>query len=246
MPNSSVALLIQLWEAGGSREGVDRSLALLVCATPQHSYDQVADLSIGRRDARLLRLREQVLGPRLFCLALCPDCGETVELEFNVADILVAVPDSLPDEEFSLTIDAFRIQFRLPTSHDLQGITREHDPATARLDLLQRCVIEASTDGAAIAIEDLPEVVTTALESAMAEHDPQAEVIFALTCPVCGTHWRMPFDIAPFFWQEIVAQAKRLLRDVHILASAYGWSESAILALSSQRRQFYLEMIHDG
>jgi hypothetical protein len=33
------------------------------------------------------------------------------------------------------------------------------------------------------------------------------------------------------------------LRDVHELASAYGWRESEILALSPQRRQAYLELV---
>jgi hypothetical protein len=31
--------------------------------------------------------------------------------------------------------------------------------------------------------------------------------------------------------------------DVHALASAYGWSEREILALSDTRRRLYLEMV---
>jgi hypothetical protein len=33
------------------------------------------------------------------------------------------------------------------------------------------------------------------------------------------------------------------LREVHVLASANGWSEAEILALSPQRRQRYLEIV---
>ena len=42
---------------------------------------------------------------------------------------------------------------------------------------------------------------------------------------------------------ELEAQAKRLLRSVHVLASAYGWSESEILALSEARRDAYVELV---
>jgi hypothetical protein len=36
--------------------------------------------------------------------------------------------------------------------------------------------------------------------------------------------------------------ARRLLYDVHALASAYGWSEDEVLAVSPARRRCYLEM----
>ena len=39
------------------------------------------------------------------------------------------------------------------------------------------------------------------------------------------------------------AHARRLLLDVHQLASAYGWSEMEILSLSATRRNAYLEMV---
>jgi hypothetical protein len=52
------------------------------------------------------------------------------------------------------------------------------------------------------------------------------------------------FDIASYFWDEINAWANRILREVHILASRYGWSERDILALSPWRRQFYLDMVN--
>jgi hypothetical protein len=46
-----------------------------------------------------------------------------------------------------------------------------------------------------------------------------------------------------FFWKEIAAHAKRLLREVHILAAAYKWREADILAMNPNRRQYYLEMV---
>ena len=90
-------------------------------------------------------------------------------------------------------------------------------------------------------IQTLPETVITVLAKYMVECDPQAEVQLDLSCPACGYCWKMMFDIVSFFWSEICAQARRLLREVHTLARAYGWREADILSLSTARRHFYLE-----
>jgi hypothetical protein len=77
----------------------------------------------------------------------------------------------------------------------------------------------------------------------MAEADPQADIQLAISCAACSHHWRTTFDIVSFFWSEIEVWARRLLCEVHILASAYGWHEREILGLGPVRRQLYLEML---
>jgi len=72
--------------------------------------------------------------------------------------------------------------------------------------------------------------------------DPQADLQLAMVCPQCAHRWTTTFDIASFFWTELNAWALRLLREVHTLASVYGWSEAEILDLSPTRRKAYLEM----
>jgi hypothetical protein len=44
-------------------------------------------------------------------------------------------------------------------------------------------------------------------------------------------------------WAELQARATALLADVHVLASAYGWTEPQVLSLSPERRAAYLELI---
>ena len=82
-------------------------------------------------------------------------------------------------------------------------------------------------------------VVTDGMSAA----DPQADVELALACQSCGATWSAPFDIAGFLWAEIHAWAQQLLRDVHLLARAYGWREPDVLALSPVRRNLYLELM---
>ena len=82
-----------------------------------------------------------------------------------------------------------------------------------------------------------------ALTEAMAEADPQSHLELALSCPSCQLDWQSVFDIASYLWSEIETWALRILSEVHILASAYGWRETEILALSPLRRQLYLERV---
>ena len=73
--------------------------------------------------------------------------------------------------------------------------------------------------------------------------DPLAETLVNLRCAECGHQWEEELDIAAWLWVEIEARARRLLFDVHTLATAYGWSEHEILSLSEPRRTLYLEMV---
>jgi hypothetical protein len=142
-----------------------------------------------------------------------------------------------------VTIEGYKVRFRLPNSVDLAQIACCRDIVAARNLLVQRCVLQASLDGVEVGVTALPEAITAALAECMSGYDPQAEVELNLTCPVCGQSWSVMFDIVSFFWTEICAQAKRLLREVHTLARVYGWREADILFLSTARRQFYLEMV---
>ncbi len=89
----------------------------------------------------------------------------------------------------------------------------------------------------------LPAEVAEAVAQRMAEADPQADPQLAMHCPSCGHAWSAGLDIAAYLWAEVDAWARRTLREVHALASAYGWSEGEILALSAARRQAYLDLI---
>jgi len=98
-------------------------------------------------------------------------------------------------------------------------------------------------DGLKVELALLPKQVLAMLSTYIEALDPLTEVHTDLTCPACETQWQLLFDIVTFLWAEISMQAKRLLREVHILAHAYGWREADILSMNPIRRQFYLEMV---
>lgn len=231
--------LLDAWEHAGAQGPVKRSLLLLAAAWPEESLEGLARLSIGQRDARLLMLRESTFGPRLSCLAACPGCGESLELDVEVDDIRLASESA--EGDLLLSANGNEVRFRVPNSIDLATVESEHDLASARQVLLERCVLAAEHQGEPL--EEVPAEMVEAMVARMGEVDAQADVRLVLACPACSHQWESVFDIVPFLWSEIDAWAHRTLDEVHALASAYGWSELDILAMTPWRRRCYIEMV---
>jgi hypothetical protein len=234
--------LLEAWERGVGQPPLQRALTLLAAAYSETPWEVLERLSLGQRDACLLTLHEWTFGPQLISLATCHGCQERLELTLSLAD-LRAVPAAEPGETLSLNVGGYALCFRLPNSQDLAMIAHQLDVATARQILLGRCLLAAHHDGQRQSTDQLPPQIVDAIVEHMARADPQADIQLSLVCPQCGHQWRAAFDIASFFWSEINAWANRILREVHILASRYGWSERDILTMSSWRRQFYLDMV---
>ena len=238
----SASELLNVWEQGLTYHSVQKALMLLAAACPETTLNQLAQMSIGERDACLLKLREWTFGSQLRSLAVCPNCSDRLELSFNVADIQVA-SEADNSRALSVQVADYQVQFRPLNSLDLLMLIEQTDIATSREILLTRCLLAVHSHGETVIHEQLPNDVMDVVAAQMAKADPQADVQLALTCPQCGHQWQAVFDIVSFFWNEINAWADRILREVHTLASAYGWREVDILAMSPGRRQLYMEMI---
>ncbi len=231
--------LVRAWEVGRGRHPVERALTLLAAATPEADSAEFAHWPLGRRDAALLAVREATLGPSMDVHAHCPACAEEIEFSLNSADIVTR--HTLDAAAPMLDMDdgnGRRWRFRVPTSADLLAAAPAGSVSDARDLLVRRCLVSGPAAGI-----DPPEDVLAALPERMAEADPDAEVLLDLSCPACGHGWQADLDVAAFFWTEVDGEARRLLRDVHVLAGAYGWREADILAMNPARRGIYLEMV---
>lgn len=247
MKSLSASELLSIWERGHGQSPVAQALLLLVAAS---SDPAPAKLSLGRRDAFLLALREWLFGSRLVSLAVCPNCSERMELSFETSEIRAATDDAQP-ETLTVRAGGYEARFRLPNSEDLEaaiaGAGRGAESVSK--SLLSRCLIEARRKGrnqSPIPVEstrDLPQALVAAIVEKMEQADPQANVQLNLNCADCGHRWLAVFDIVSYLWSEIDHWARRILRETHLLASAYGWREADILTMSVTRRSLYLEMI---
>lgn len=235
--------LLFIWETGLQLHAVDRALTILAVAYPEIPQELLPSLSIGRRDALLLQVREHILGRQLAGFSECPQCDEKLEFNFNMKDVRFPINQKDMDIFQKISIHGFDLQFRLPNSHDLARIVSCQEISKARGELVRACLSKAMRDGKEMGADDLPQPVIDGSIQLMAEWDPQADVQLDLSCPSCGHHWQNLFDIVSFLWQEICVLAKRLLLEVNVLAQAYGWQEADILSMTPARRKIYLDMV---
>lgn len=230
----SSAQLLDLWETARAQHPLDRALTILAAGAPEISRSQLAQLSIGERDALLMQLRALVCGSQAEGFAECPRCGEELEVPLDTAAF--HPPNEFSDETPKFEFAGRQISFRLPDSRDLAAVVRAPDSHAGLNILLDRCLSPNESDFSG---EEIVERFGEALLAA----DPRAEISLQLQCPACAHRWSALFDIGEFFWQEIAARARGLVREIDALARAYGWTETEILRLSPQRRQTYLDLI---
>jgi hypothetical protein len=238
----SAAELLDIWEDGLGRTMSHRALALLSAALPGTSGDALATLSIGRRDAELLRMRETLWGPMMTAVATCPACREKLDLSVDTREILSGSAPTAPGE-ISVSVDDYSVTCRPPTTLDMVSAEAAESPLAARAVILSRCLLSAQQGALAVDSGQLPPEVVAGIAQSIAAADPLAEIQLKLHCSSCGHQWRALFDIVSFLWTEIEAWAWRMLGEVHTLARAYGWREQEILRLTPTRRRFYLEMV---
>ena len=251
----SATELLSAWERSVEQTPARRAMTLLGAACPDVPAESIARWSVGQRDARLLELRGLTFGTQFTGLAGCVKCGERIESTFEIEDLvgqLSRLPEGPLDRELGtvggpgpleVSAGGYEVRFRVPNAADLVALEGERDEGAAKSRLLARCVSQAEFNGNNIPTEALPAAVVDTVAMRMDEADPQADPQLTLTCPACGHSQEVPFDVGSFFWAELSAWAARILREVHLLASAYGWSEGEVLSLSPWRRQLYLELV---
>jgi hypothetical protein len=233
--------ILRMCEGGADQRPIERALTVLAAGCPESSHEQLAALSISGRDSQLLELRQRTFGDTLNAFSECPQCAGQLEIRFS-AEAIKSTGKDRPDVQ-ETEADGITVRFRLPNSIDLTEAIQVGNIERAREALFCRCVIEACRGEVKIAPSELPPEVSEEINRLMAASDPAAEVVLNLQCPLCSHSWDALFDIVAFFWTEISAHARRLLREIDALARTYGWGEAEILGLSERRRQAYLELI---
>jgi hypothetical protein len=127
------------------------------------------------------------------------------------------------------------VRYRLPNGADQEAVAdlRAGDAVEA---LLARCLIDDG--GTPLSNEERVAVIAE-----MDARAPQIDLELELNCPECGHSFTTPFDCTSFFFSEIRAQSRHLIREVHYLALHYHWSEAEILNLQRDRRRRYLALL---
>jgi hypothetical protein len=222
--------IVDVWAVGHTDTPAYGSLALLA----RLGHD-VTTITPGARDRALLDLHAATFSPELDAVATCSACGELLEVSVPIDELVASVPP--PAGRREMRDGAVYVAFRLPTVADLLvGPLDGHA-------LLDACITQASVAGVEVAATSLPQHVRDAVETAMQEGDPWADLTIGLACPACATEWEVGLEPAQFVWAAVAEATRSVVDEVVDLASAFGWSEQAILAMTPGRRRLYLERV---
>jgi hypothetical protein len=230
-------LLLAAWEsASSSGTGPKRAVALLAAACEGRTRDELMELSVAERDLELLRLRQISFGDLLRGSLPCEVCRTRLEFEVSVESMISRLERMRPLRETPVAAGWFTLVMRPVNSRDLSEAVAAADPRRHLLTL-STAVVGSDTlvvDAVAMCEDEITEQFNRLNEG--------AETRFTLPCPDCGVSGQVDLDIARFVWMEVRYAALTILREVHELASAYGWMERTILDMSAARRATYLEM----
>jgi len=239
---------IRLRELTGSDEqwvtGVDTGTAidlldrLIVRPAPGEQANGspgAASLTVSDRDRLLAAVYRMTFGERIQSTAVCARCGQPFDLEFSMEQLVGVLDragettaDGEPDAEIRL---ASGVRLRLPTGADeLAILGLPHDEAER--ELLRRCLVEGSNDVT-------PEVI----EQRITEAAPVLDLDLDAACPECGHEQQVHFDLQFYLLRAIEQERRLLAREVHLLATAYGWSLHEILGLPRSQRRIFVELI---
>lgn len=234
--------LLEAWDECAPLAPAGRP-GLLLSRAAGLTADQIAALPLGECTRLLIEVRRRLFGELLPTVVDCPGCGLRLTAELAAAAFLAT---GRGPESIEVAADGFRVRCREPRAGDLADAAATGSVPGARELLIARTVVSAECDGTGVPAADLPEAVLAAVAQALDRAYPLLDIDLPFTCADCGHSWHQRFDIGSYLWQEVDAWAARACAEVHALASAYGWSEADILALTPARRQRYLELVDHG
>jgi hypothetical protein len=239
--------LISLWERDPGLPPAEKAAHLLRLVSPHIEEQALSRVTLGQRDRALLSARRELFGDALEAAATCDGCGADLEVSLRVTDLLdmdggaalggAAGPVSIDLSDSTGDHEGVTVKLRAPTVADALSAARTSSSSDPRRALIRACVIEATRDGEPIALK--PDALD-ALGPHIDALDPLSEIRLNLTCAECEHAQSVQLDIGSYLWNELVGEAERLLEEVCSLARAYGWREADILAMSGERRKFYL------
>ena len=180
------------------------------------------ELSVGDRDRALAALYGTIYGNDIVADAVCAACTGRYEIRFDLAELSASRrPDGSAAGDPPV-IAMGKSKMRLPRWTDIAG-----SPDS----LLARLTLSGPVPDA--------EPAARAIEAA----DPSLELDLAGTCPECGGAQAVPFSMTAFLDAALRRDRAFLMREVHLLASAYHWSHAEILSLTRAERQGYARLL---
>lgn len=221
--------LLVLERPGSSAQTMLELAARLAAAADGSDLDWPALPAVDLAAAALL-VREVWLGATIRTEALCPsaDCGEAIDVSFGIGDYLDhhrprSFRGAVEDGSGWFGLTGSDVRFRIPLIGDLVA------------GALADCVRPA----------DVSAVEARRVDRALDALAPRLDGELTGSCPDCGRSVELRFEPIAYVIEELRDASSGLFAQVHELARAYHWSESAILALNRNRRRGYVSLVRE-
>jgi len=196
---------------------------------------EVSSLPIADLDRLVVGRRRELRGDRLVAEGKCGQCATPVDVQLSLnaytehhhpRPTRAATPSD--DGWFTLRTRP-DVSFRVPIVSDIVAVA---DSDLPRRLLLSRCTQGPVSYG-----------VARAIEAALGRLAPTLRADVAGTCPDCSAPVVLDLDARELCMAELRFLAGSVYDDVNLIASAYHWSQDAILEMPSARRRRYADMI---
>jgi hypothetical protein len=224
-------------ESGGPAAATTLALAVRLATDPAGGAIDWPALPAVDLGAAALLIRSSWLGNTIRTEALCPagGCDEPIDVAFGIEAYLDhhrprAFRGAAEVEPGWFALTGTETRFRIPTVGDLLESLEGAEPAAA---MLERCVRPSDPSAA----------VARRIDRALEALAPRLDGELSGMCPACGRTVDLRFEPISYVLEELRDASTGLFAHVHELASAYQWSEQAILALGRRRRHGYVAMI---
>lgn len=233
-----LSLAQTVWSGLARPLKVGRVIELMFDQVSGHpvSAGRVRLLASSAREWLLQRAALRVWQDRGWYQARCGGCAR----EFDIPVSLNAAPRKSAAQDFPVIEVPTSLGLRLfeaPNGRHEELLVGETEAPVRRLLALVGLADSAEADARAFTKEDVARI-----EMAFEEACPEIADTVESTCPNCALPVAARIDPLDFAFPRPAA----LLRDVHVIAAAYHWSEDQILALPASRRAAYAGMIREG
>jgi hypothetical protein len=177
---------------------------------------------VGTGDRRLLDLAARLTGGPPEVAVACPGCGELNSVELSGT----ALPPAAPACAWWGPGGGLRP----PTYADLEAAA-EAGPVDGAGALLARCTVGT------------PPRPPTAADAAWADDTLSGPI--QLACVACGEPVELDLDVQRVALERLMARAREVEREIHLLARAYQWDLATIEALPDARRRRLARLVDD-
>ena len=202
-------------------------------------------LTASDRDRLVAALYRDIYGDRIDATLMCHGCESIFDIDFQLDSLQKFLyreqPAASPDGKYQ-TPQGY--VFRLPTSGD--EIETSGTPQTeAYAYLLEKILIDPTYQSLLAGPETHRREVVDAVESRLNRIAPILDLEMNARCPECAVDQTVHFDLQHFFLERLFQDRRWLMREIHMIANAYGWSLENILSLSRRERKELTNLIDD-